>query len=408
MPKKPLFESFRHQFLLCSRIVADRERLLNPTTYGNWHRFISSLEFTSHDHNTIAISWKTPKKGSLKVFNNQITWYFRGDNNEAVKKQKENNLLFHEDTIYKNNQDWFLEAVAKISKKAGLTVTENKISKTNLNESMMKHFAEEEKLFDTWAKNTNPKDIDVIKTNETCTAPEMIYITNQLGELKGKTLLDVGCGLGEASVYFALKGASVTALDLSSEMLVTVKKIARKYKVKVNTIQAALEYVNIPKSKRFDIIYGGNIFHHIDIPLTLNQLIPHLKPNGKLVCWEPVAYNPLINWYRKIATQVRSDDERPIQLSDIAIFRTYFNTVKVRWYWFATLIIFCYMVVFMRRDPNKIRLWKKVVEEGEFWKPVYIPLELIDRVLLSFFPFLGPLCWNVVLLCSDPKKINKR
>lgn len=404
MPKKPVFESFRHQFLLCARIVADRERLLNPTTYDDWYQFISSLQFISIDYKTISISWKTPKKGSLVVPLNETVWYFRGDNGEAVKKQKENNLLFHEDTISQNNQKWFLKSVTKISKQAGLKVTENKISKTNLNESMMKHFAEEEKLFDTWAKNTNPKDIDVIKTNETCTAPEMIYITKQLGELKGKTLLDVGCGLGEASVYFALKGASVTALDLSSEMLITVKKIAKKYKVKVNTIQAALEYANIPKSKKFDIIYGGNIFHHIDIPQTLNQLIPHLKPDGKLVCWEPVAYNPLINWYRKIAIHVRSDDERPIQLSDIEIFRSYFNTVKVRWYWFTTLIIFCYMVVFMRRDPNKIRLWKKVVEEGEFWKPVYIPLELIDRILLSIFPFLGPLCWNVVLLCSDPKK----
>ena len=406
MPKQPLLESFRHQFFLCSRIIADREHVLEPSSYMNWHAFISSLEFIPTDPKTISISWLSPKKGTLKVLTNQIVWYFRGDNDEAVKKQTDKNLIFHDDTIFDDNHKWFLALVTKISKRAGLSVTQNTITKTN--ESMVKHFAEEEKLFDTWAKNTNPKDIDVIQTNESCTAPEMRYIVKNLGAIKGKTLLDVGSGLGEASVYFALKGARVTALDLSSEMLNTTKKLAKKYNVKVNTVQAALEYLHIPKSKKFDIIYGGNIFHHINIPLTLNKLIPHLKTNGKLVCWEPVAYNPLINWYRKIATQVRSDDERPIQMADIALFKTYFNKVHIRWFWLTSLIIFCYMVVFMRRDPNKIRLWKKVVEEGDLWKPIYIPLELIDRALLSLFPFLGPLCWNVVLICSQPKKLLKK
>ena len=39
-----------------------------------------------------------------------------------------------------------------------------------------------------------------------------------------KTLLDVGCGLGEASVYFAMEGACVTSLDISKSMLDSVAK----------------------------------------------------------------------------------------------------------------------------------------------------------------------------------------
>ena len=77
----------------------------------------------------------------------------------------------------------------------------------------------EEDFHDQWAKSESIEYIDVIKMNESITAPEMRYITDIILTHGGSTLLDVGSGLGEASVYFATKGLDVTALDISSEML---------------------------------------------------------------------------------------------------------------------------------------------------------------------------------------------
>ena len=46
------------------------------------------------------------------------------------------------------------------------------------------------------------------------------------GELNGKQILDVGCGTGLLSVKLARKGANVTAIDLSSDMLAVAEKRA--------------------------------------------------------------------------------------------------------------------------------------------------------------------------------------
>ena len=42
-------------------------------------------------------------------------------------------------------------------------------------------------------------------------------------------MLDIGCGAGEAAVYFAQRAANVTALDLSGAFLQVVRQVARRY-----------------------------------------------------------------------------------------------------------------------------------------------------------------------------------
>ncbi|MBT9151146.1 MAG: hypothetical protein DDT40_01331 [candidate division WS2 bacterium] len=39
------------------------------------------------------------------------------------------------------------------------------------------------------------------------------YIEKLVGEFKGKTVLDVGCGFGRESILFALREAKVTGID---------------------------------------------------------------------------------------------------------------------------------------------------------------------------------------------------
>ena len=74
---------------------------------------------------------------------------------------------------------------------------------------------------DEWARSTDIRSISVREAFEAPTAMENRFLLARMGNLAGKRLLDVGAGLGESSVYFALLGAQVTTTDISPEMVET-------------------------------------------------------------------------------------------------------------------------------------------------------------------------------------------
>jgi 2-polyprenyl-3-methyl-5-hydroxy-6-metoxy-1,4-benzoquinol methylase len=261
----------------------------------------------------------------------------------------------------------------------------------------------EQKFHDAWAQTALADLPDPVQVNEALTSPELRYIHRSLGNISGKRVMDLGCGLGEASVYFALRGAEVTAVDLSGEMLGATMALASRYKVTLKTHKAASETLGLGASEMFDIIYVGNLFHHVEISETLNGLLKHLKSDGSLVSWDPLAYNPVINVYRSIATEVRTEDEHPLKVGDVRHITSRFAKTEVKYFWLTTLVIFILMAVAQRRNPNKVRFWKAVVDESESWRWLFVPLEALDRALLAVFPPLKWLCWNVVIICQGPK-----
>ncbi len=272
-----------------------------------------------------------------------------------------------------------------------------------INDLSKDRFSKEEYFHDAWANTQNVSDINVRLMNESCTAPEMRFIHKACGDVKDKRLLDLGCGLGEAAVYFAIRGAQVTAVDISQRMLDETKALAKRFDVEVLLCKSSTEELHLGADQKFDFIYAGNLFHHVDINSTLQKIVPSLCCGGSLISWDPVAYNPAIKVYRKLAMGVRTAGEHPLTVKDIEIFKKYFLKVECHWFWLTTLVIFIVFAFVQWRNPNNVRYWKKVVEEGERWKWLYQPLERFDGVLLKAFPFLKVFCWNVVIIAREPK-----
>ena len=57
---------------------------------------------------------------------------------------------------------------------------------------------------------------------------------NLLGDVKGKRVIELGCGGGENSIILAKKGAICTGVDISSEQLKYAKNLIKEHKVEFN------------------------------------------------------------------------------------------------------------------------------------------------------------------------------
>jgi SAM-dependent methyltransferase len=86
-------------------------------------------------------------------------------------------------------------------------------------------------------------------------------------------------------------------------MLRFSRKLAKINNIKISTHLASAENLKLPISTKFDIIYAGNCLHHANIKKSIKEIKKHLKSDGIFISWDPIAYNPIINIYRKIASK---------------------------------------------------------------------------------------------------------
>lgn len=259
--------------------------------------------------------------------------------------------------------------------------------------------AKEAQFHDQWAKSINPKEVLVRESFESSTTPEGHTIIEWMGDIKGKKVLDLGSGAGESAVYFALQGAHVTASDISPEMLEVVKKVGQLHGVEVDTLVTSADRIPVADST-FDIVHAANLLHHVDVFKTIEEVKRVLKPGGKFLSWDPLDHNPAINVYRRIATEVRTEDEHPLKFKEVKALKKYFPQVKFECYWFFTLLIFIKFYFWDRIDPNKERYWKKIVLDHKKLGPTYRILRKMDDLFLSIFPFMKRFCWNIVICCQ--------
>jgi 2-polyprenyl-3-methyl-5-hydroxy-6-metoxy-1,4-benzoquinol methylase len=249
---------------------------------------------------------------------------------------------------------------------------------------------------DGWANSTEIEDVLVRECFEAPTALENQFILGLMGPLAGRKLLDIGAGLGESSVYFALLGAQVTVVDVSPQMVDTALSLGKRYGVELQGIVSSAEHLNVP-SAEYDIVYTANTIHHVQHRgLLFQQMSRALKPGGMFFSYDPLAYNPMINLYRKMATEVRTPDESPLTVDDIKLARKHFDRVQHREFWIATLLLFLKYYLITRVHPNDDRYWKRILRERPENLRWWMPLRYFDNVLTRV-PLLRWLAWNVVI-----------
>lgn len=255
----------------------------------------------------------------------------------------------------------------------------------------------EEKFHDHYAAGVKLEDVDVAE-NFSYSAQENLFALKSFGNLRGKRILDLGCGFGETAVYWAKKGAIVEGVDISSESINLAKKLAKKYNVTKTCNFAQMTAENLKfKSSYFDFAFGNGVLHHVTLEPSAKEIWRVLKKGGHAVFVEPLAYNPVISVYRKIADEVRTPTEKPLTFKEINSLKKIFKHVEHREFELLTLSMFIWFFIVNRVSPNADRYWRKILRVRGTQKKVLKFLIKMDKYILTLVPPLRYLCWDTVI-----------
>lgn len=103
-----------------------------------------------------------------------------------------------------------------------------------------------------------------------------------LGEVKGRDILELGCGAAQWSIALAKAGAKPVALDLSENQLAHARRLMAEAGVDFPLVHASAEAVPLP-DESFDIVfcdYGAMTF--ADPYATVPEAARLLRPGGLL------------------------------------------------------------------------------------------------------------------------------
>jgi SAM-dependent methyltransferase len=101
---------------------------------------------------------------------------------------------------------------------------------------------------------------------------------------RGRTFLDVGCGMGRNSYWPMTYGAAGgVAVDVDEKSLQAARRILSSYPSVAVEERSAY---NLGYRDRFDIVFSIGVIHHLEFPdKALESMADAAKPGGKVLIW---------------------------------------------------------------------------------------------------------------------------
>ena len=215
----------------------------------------------------------------------------------------------------------------------------------------------------------------------------------RIGDPRGLRVLEVGCGSGALSVYLAMRGATVTGLDVSAEMLALARRRAE-----VNGVAESASFVDSPietfdaEEGSFDVVIGNQTLHHLELVDAMVNIRRLLRPGGQALFAEPVLFLPesarrvrnSAAVRRRFPERTDTPDERSLGVAEIDTIRDGFDSSELLHYQ-----LLCRLQNFVP------------VSDGWFRR-----LEAADRVLLRLRPARSLCRYVVLVLQTDPAAVR--
>ena len=202
-----------------------------------------------------------------------------------------------------------------------------------------------------------------------------------LNGIMNKTLLEYGCGIKSEAFDASSSGGIVTGIDISGSAINISKSIAKENKLDIQFIKMNAEKLEFENNK-FDKICGSGIIHHLDVKIAALEIRRVLKIDGQAIFLEPLGYNPIINFYRFLTPSLRTEDEHPLKLRDIKIFKNLFN-VRLTYFCLFSLL----SVLFIK---------------SRYFNIINNIINKLDSIILKL-PLLNKLAWIVIIELTNNK-----
>lgn len=192
-------------------------------------------------------------------------------------------------------------------------------------------------------------------------------IADFFGDIRGRRILDAGCGTGWVSLYFARSGAETHSCDVSAKGVAVARRYASANGLLAHICLsvAAAEALHYSEES-FDFIFMNAALHHCEIAAVSRELHRILKAGGKIALMEDYGYHPVMNVYRSLSRRRHTSFERPLLKKDAEEFVEAFSWHEFEYFHLLNLY-----------------------DQEWFLKP---GLEKLDSFLMRKWPFLKHYC----------------
>lgn len=167
---------------------------------------------------------------------------------------------------------------------------------------------------------------------DTCYPLEYSYYL--LGDVRGKTVLEYGCGDGVNTLFLARRGAQVKALDISLDLINVARQrlVANRMTGDIEFINGSAHQVPLPDDS-VDVVFGMAILHHLDLELSAREVKRVLRRGGRAIFREPVRNSKFVKFLRSLipyqAPHV-SAFERPLSDEELARYASGFSSYRTK------------------------------------------------------------------------------
>jgi ubiquinone/menaquinone biosynthesis C-methylase UbiE len=143
-----------------------------------------------------------------------------------------------------------------------------------------------------------------------------------LGDLKGKRVLELGCGAAQCSIAFAKQGATAIGVDFSAAQLALARELTEREEVKVELRLGDMADLAFLRADSIDLVFSAFAFDYVeDLNRVFRQVHRVLKVGAPLVFSLPHPAYHLI------------DDGSSSEAGALAIRRSYFDRRPVTSKW---------------------------------------------------------------------------